>query len=440
LPTQDARNAIAATPDGPAPFLAAPWWAVLTFPFGLTVGFATVAVPFVLRLRGIEMTVVATVSQAAQLPHVIKAFWAPLLDSGPKRRSWFFASIALTAVCLAATALVPPSTTERLGPFRLLWVYTAFLFAAQAAVATSSSAVLALMAQTVPDERRGAASGWQTAGNLAGTAMGGALIAWMINHLPARTTALCLAAICGACALPAAFIRETPPQRRSAARLIAALLAEVWTLLRSREGWTGMLICLSPVGAGGLTNLFSALAGDYAPDGPSAERLVVVVTGVLGGIVNAAGALLGGYVSDRMNRRLAYVLFGGVTALSAVGMMLAPATSGAFTAGCLAYQLANGLCYAAYYAFVLDLVGGRQGVTTQLALFAAAGNLATSYVTWLDGWSYDRTKAWLPDHPWAGRCGMLGMDAAATFAGIAALATMMMILRRKRAVVAPAVP
>jgi MFS family permease len=421
------------SPDVRTRYLAPPLWAILTLPFGLTVGFATVAVPFVLRVRGIEMTLVATVSQAAQLPHVLKPFWAPLLDSGPRRRSWFFAAIAVTAACLAATALVPPSTTERLGPVSLLWVYTGLLFAAQAAVATSSSAVLALMARTVPEARRGAASGWQTAGNLAGTAMGGALVAWMLGHLPARTTAISLAGICAACALPAAFIDEVPPQRRSMAKLISSLLSEVWTALRAREGWTGILICLSPVGAGGLTNLFSALARDYAPDDASAERLVVVVTGLLGGVVNAAGALVGGYVADRMNRRLAYVLFGAVTAFGAVGMMLAPASTSAFTAGCLAYQLANGLCYAAFYAFVLDLVGVREGVTTQLALFAAAGNLATSYVTWLDGWSYDRAKAWLPGRAWAGRGGMLGMDAATTFVGIAGLSIMMWFVRRAQA-------
>jgi PAT family beta-lactamase induction signal transducer AmpG len=413
--------------------LAPPWWALLTLPFGLTVGFATVAVPFVLRLRGVDMTLIATVSQVAQLPHIVKLLWAPVLDSGPRRRSWFFASIVVTALALSLTALIPPSPTERLGPVPLLWIFTGTLFVAQAAVATSSSAVLALMALTVPAEQRGAASGWQTAGNLAGTAAGGALVAWMLRHMPTAATAACLAGICAACALPAAFIHETPPPRRSAMRLVVALLGELWRTLRSREGWTGLLICMSPVGAGALTNLFSALATDYAKDDASAERLVVVVTGALGGIVNAAGALLGGYLADRMNRRLAYALCGAITALCAVGMMFGPATPAAFTIGCLAYQLANGLCYAAFYAFVLDLVGKRDGVTTQLALFAGAGNLATSYVTYLDGWTYDHAKAWLPGRDYAPRAGMLGMDALTTFVGIAALAAMVAYVRRARA-------
>jgi PAT family beta-lactamase induction signal transducer AmpG len=402
-------------------------------PFGLTVGFATIAVPFVLRSRGLPMTLIATVSQAASLPHVIKPFWSPLLDSGPRRRTWFFASIAVTALALATTALIPPSLADRVGPVPMLWVYTAALFVAQAAVATSGSAVLAMMALTVANAKRGAASGWQTAGNLAGTAVGGALIAWMISHLASSTTAITLAAICALSAVPAAFVREVPPPRRSAARLIGDLLGQVWRTIRSREGWTGMVICLSPVGAGALTNLFSALARDYAPSDASAEHLVIVVAGLLGGVVNMVGALLGGVLGDRMNRRLAYSLCGALSGVCAIAMLLAPASPAAFTVGCLVYQLVNGLCYALFYSFVLELVGKRESattVTTQLALYIGASNLAASYVTWFDGFGYDRAKALAPGWASAGRVGMLAMDALATFVGLAVLAGMTFYVRR----------
>jgi hypothetical protein len=139
-----------------------------------------------------------------------------------------------------------------------------------------------------------------------------------------------------------------------------------------------------------------------------------------------------------MNRRLAYVLFGGMTAVCAVGMLLGPASPTAFAIGCLAYQLANGLSYAAFYAFILELLGGRQGVTTQLALYVGASNFAMTYVTWFDGWAYDRAKALWPARSWAGRSGMLGMDALATVAGILVLSAMMAYLRGTRAPAAPA--
>jgi MFS family permease len=404
-----------------------PLWAVVMLPFGITVGFGTIAVPFVLRSRGLDMTTLGAVAAALQLPHVLKLLWAPILDSGPRRRSWYFGSVALTAACLALSMAIPIDSRP------LLWVYTGVLVAAQAAVATSGSAVLALMAVSVDEAHRGRAAGWQTAGNLVGTQAGGALVAWMMQHVSAGVTAVVLSVACLLCAVPAAFVDEVPPPRRAVVALLGSVFREILATLRSRQGWTCLLICLSPVGTGALTNLFTALALDYAPDGAGAERLVVVVTGVLGGVVSAVGSLVGGYVSDRMNRRLAYVIFGGVTALCAVGLLVAPATPTAFAVACLAYQFFNVVCYVTFYAFVLDLLGHREGVATQLALYVGAANLAAAYVTSLDGWSYDRARAWLPGRAWAGRSGMLAMDALSTFVGIALLGALTLRLRRKPA-------
>jgi hypothetical protein len=130
-----------------------------------------------------------------------------------------------------------------------------------------------------------------------------------------------------------------------------------------------------------------------------------------------------------MNRRFAYVLFGGVTALVAVGMMLAPASPLAFTVGCLAYSFANGLCYTAFYAFILEMIGGGAGLTTKLALFIGVSNLPISYVAWLDGAAYDWAVTWT-GHPTAGRLGMCGMDALSSFVGIAVLVGMIVAVRR----------
>jgi MFS family permease len=406
-------------------------------PFGLATGYANVTVPYVLRARGVSMMVVATVTQIAALPHVVKLLWSPALDSGPPRRRWFFGAVFATAACLAAAGFIPPSTSEHVGPLALLWVYTAVLFVSQAAVATSSTAVLALMAVTVPDERRGAASGWQTAGNLGGMAAGGALLVWMNGRFSAGLTAVAIGLLCAASAAPALAIHEEPLPRRSVMALVTELVRDVAASLRERDGWTGLLICLSPVGAGALTNLFGALARDYAPDDASAEHLVLVVTGLLGGLLNAAGAVIGGYAADRMNRRVAYVVSGAATALCAGAMMLAPPSPASFAVGCLAYQLTNGMSYAAFYAFVLDMLGKRQGVTTKLALFAGASNLASMYVTWLDGWAYDRARTRLPGLASAGASGMLAMDALLTVGGIAALGLVFFGLRRSAPASAP---
>ncbi len=407
-------------------------WAVLVLPFGLAVGYAQVAVPYVLRQRGLSMGVIAGIASIANLPHAWKLFWAPALDAGWGRKKWFMLTIALTAVLLGATAVIPPDAEAHLGPVTMLALYTAVLTAAQATVATSSSAVLALMAICVPEHEKGKASGWQTAGNLAGTSAGGAVVLWMLVHTSSGVTAVTLCLACLVCAIPVFAIVEPVAVRQRMGKLMLALLKDTWTTLRSRDGWTGLIICLSPVGTGAMTNLFSALALDYSDDPAAREHMVLFANGVAAGLAGALGALFGGYIAGRMNRRVAYALFGGVTALAAIGMMLGPANPTTFTAGCLAYSFANGLCYAAFYAFVFELVGQGAGVTTKLALFIGASNQAISYVTWFDGLGYDAAKGVWPGRDWAGRVGMLGTDAAATFLGIAMLVVMVLAIRRKR--------
>jgi PAT family beta-lactamase induction signal transducer AmpG len=418
------------------------FWAVLVLPFGLAVGYAQVAVPFVLRGRGLDMTAIAGISAIASLPHAWKFLWAPALDAGWPRKNWFLLTIALTAALLGLTALIPPDRAAHLGPFTLLAIYTAVLTLAQATVATSSSAVLALMAVTLPADDKARASGWQTAGNLAGTSAGGAVITWLLGHTSPMTTAIALAVTCLACAIPVFFIVEPAPAKHRLTSLVVVLLKDVWTTLRSRQGWTGLLICLSPVGTGAMINLFSALAVDYSSDPGAREQMVLLANGVGAGLVGALGALVGGYIAGRMNLRVAYALFGGVTALAAIGMILGPANPTAFSIGCLAYYFANGLCYAAFYAFIFEMIGagGAGAVTTKLALFVGASNLAISYVTWLDGAGYDAAQKHWAGHEWAGRAGMLGADALATFAGIALLCVMLVAVRRMKAPEKPTSP
>ncbi len=405
-------------------------WMILVLPFGIAVGYLQVAVPYVLRLRGLEMGVIGALSFAANQPHSFKVLWAPLLDIGWPRRNWYVLTVVLTAAALALTSFIPPDAGRSFGPVTFLTLYTLALTAAQAAVATSSSAVLGMMATVLPDADKARASGWQTCGNLAGTAMGGAAVAWLVEHTSQGVTAAILAAACLACMLPVLWITEPPSEKRPLGGAVVALLKDLWGSIVSRSGWTGILISLSPVGAGGMVNLFSALATDYSTDPATTEQMVVYATGLLGGLVSAAGALVGGYVCERMNSRLAYVVFGFVTALAAVAMIVGPATPATFVAGSLAYSFFNGISFTAFYAFVFDMIGKGPGAATKLALFISASNQASTYVTWLDGKGYDWAKAWLAPRPWAGRAGMLGMDAGSTFAGIALLGAMLLLVRK----------
>jgi predicted MFS family arabinose efflux permease len=167
-----------------------------------------------------------------------------------------------------------------------------------------------------------------------------------------------------------------------------------------------------------------------APDFGASARTVGIVNGIGGGIAGAAGSLVGGYLADRMNRRFAYAIAGGVTALAALAMLLAPLTPTTYAWGTLAYTFANGIAFATWAGMVLELIGHTAATTTKYALFNASSNLAISYVTWVDGWA---ASASIFPEELRGSRGSLAMDVVLTLAGIAILLAMVAVLRRRGA-------
>jgi MFS family permease len=173
------------------------------------------------------------------------------------------------------------------------------------------------------------------------------------------------------------------------------------------------------------------LATLYIGDEAVREHSVEVVNGMFGGLVAAGGCLVAGYLADRMNRRLLYALGGVGTAIAAVAMALSPATAASYDVGCLVYNFFNGICYAAFAAFVLEMIGHGPGVTTKYSLYVGASNFAISYVAALDGFGEHLGERVFRGHAWAKSMGVLGMDALTTFVGLGVLAAMVVYLRRR---------
>jgi MFS family permease len=201
-------------------------------------------------------------------------------------------------------------------------------------------------------------------------------------------------------------------------RRFSGIVRDLWITIKSREGWTGLVICLSPVGTCALTNLFSAMAGDYS----ASDHQVELVNGLVGGIVSAVGCVIGGYITDRMNRRVAYCVSGGVTASVAFAMALLPKTPLMYLLGCMAYAFATGVAYAAFAGMVLEMVSHGQAVTTKYTLFVAASNQAINYVTYLDG------KA--SEFRGVGVNGTLAFDGIISVVGIVVLVALTLMLRK----------
>jgi predicted MFS family arabinose efflux permease len=147
----------------------------------------------------------------------------------------------------------------------------------------------------------------------------------------------------------------------------------------------GYLLFLAPASCVAAINLFAGLGKDFH----AGEQRVVWVTGAGVAISSAIGSIAGGYIADRMNRGVLYMLGGAAAGLCALTMAFTLHTQAAFTAGVLVYNGLAGICYAAFTALSLQLVGpNNPTAATQLGLFAACSNAAVVYMTWADGQGY----------------------------------------------------
>jgi MFS transporter, PAT family, beta-lactamase induction signal transducer AmpG len=401
-------------------------FAFTILPFGAAVGFVSIAAPFWLEGQGVSLAAIGTISGIANAPHAFKFLWAPLVDLGGHRKRWFFATTVLTAVSLAVLAFFPD-------PGHHLVTYTALAAVCQVAGTTSAAAADGLMALTTRPEDKGRAGGFRMAGNVGFTGVLGALALAVAKASGSVGVAgLALAGVTLLALVPALRIHEVAAAAvatgrgwlRDAAARLGEVLLDVWRTLVSRDGWTGLVICAVPVGAGALTNLFTAMASDYHASGD----LVAMVNGLGGGVVGALGALVGGALADRMNRRLAYAASGALTAGTALAMYFAPLDATTYTWGVLAYSFANGIAFATLAAFILELCGQGAGVATKYTAFIAVANLASSYVTTLDGWGSEL--------PGLGVRGSILADIALTSAGIVVLLAMVAVTRRRSAATA----
>jgi hypothetical protein len=410
-----------------------PWlYLFLELPFGAAIGFLMIAVPYRLSAAGIPLSEIATVSAVGFMPHALKIFWVPVIDMVGRRKHWYLAMVAVTAALLAAASLVPD-------PARHLGLLTVLVTALQAAAATTSAALNALIAMTTHPDDKGKAGGFYMAGNVGGTGILGALALWLSTAVAPWLGGVALVGVVLAAGAGAATIHERPLAGDAGlreggvlaalGRRVAAMGRDLWETASSLQGFTALVISVAPVGCGALTNLFSGMAIEYGAD----QHVVEVVNGLGGGLAGALGSLVGGFLADRMNRRLAYALAGGLTALSAVGMLAAPMTPATYMAGTLAYNFANGIAFATWAGMVLEVVGPSAAVATKYALFVASSNFAISTVTKLDGWASSFRGLggqWARE---AGARGALAFDAGITALGIAIVLLLVRYTERRKA-------
>ena len=356
----------------------------LILPFGALGGYLTVAVAYDLAQAGVGADRIAALVAVSLLPQTWKFFWAPAVDTTLTRKTWYLLGSVGTAIGVVVTGAL--SATEQ----GLAALYVVVLLS-NLAVTFLAMAVESLMVYGTHPGQLGRASGWFQAGNLGGQGLGGGAGLWLAQTLPAPwLSGAILGLLCALCSLALLRLREPPVLARSGkyVRDLRNVLLDLWHVVRTRPGMLALLVVFLPISTGSASNLWAAVADDWH----ATAQTVALVTGVFGGIVSAAGCLIGGYACDRMDRKFAYLLYGALQAGCAVAMALAPRTESMYIVFTMLYALIMGLTYAGFSAVVLEAIG-LGAAATKYNVFASLSNMPIAYMTIVLGWAHTQWGA-----------------------------------------------
>lgn len=354
---------------------------ILILPFGAMSGYLNIAIAYLLAQAGMSVDQIAAIVALSYVPHTWKFLWAPIADTTLNRKAWYVLGALVSAAGIYAMGALPANA----GAVALLNI-TVLL--ANVAVTFLAMSVESFMAYGTRAEQKGRAGGWFQAGNLGGNFLGGGAALWLAQNLPTPAMAgAALAAACLLCVVALLFVPPTPavPRAENYLRTLVHVVQDLWQVARSRSGFLALLICFLPLGTGAASGLWAAVASDWH----ASANTVALATGVVSGIVSAAGCLVGGYACDRMERKRAYAVYALIQAACAIGMALAPRTELMYIVFTSLYAFTVGLTYAGFSAVVLDAIG-HGAAATKYNVYASLSNMPIAYMTVVDGWAQTR--------------------------------------------------
>jgi len=397
-----------------------PWiFLVLILPFGVIGGYLQTTLGYLLTQQHVPVSATAGLIALGFVPHTWKFLWAPIADTTLSRKRWYVIGAVLTSAGIFVMGLLPTTAAG----LKLLGIAA---FVGNLAVTFLGMSVESLMAYATPETEKGRAGGWFQAGNLGGTGVGGGLGLILAQRLAAPWMAGAILA--GACLLCAIALVGIPkpshaPRHPSLAKSLGEVVRDVWSVSKARLGALALILCFLPIGSGAASGLWAAVASDWH----ASAGTVALATGVITGLVSAVGCLVGGWISDRMNRKGAYVIYGVMQALCAGAMALAPRDERTFVIFTITYAFITGLTYAGFTAFVLEAMG-LGAAATKYNLFASLSNMPIAYMTTIDGKAHDR---------W-GSSGMLYAEGVFCLVGLVAFGIVLAVWPRRAAAKSPA--
>lgn len=351
----------------------------LVLPSGISLGFVTVALPFLLTKNGFSVALTAGIVAVGFSANLWRFVWGPIVDISLSLRKWYWISIAALIASLLLICSIP--LTIKGAAFISL-----IAFISQVAANITTLPVNGIIAKSIKESKKGEASGWYQAGSLAGIGFGGGAGLWLASHFTTITSGVALSFVSLLFSFAILLIKDIPHVKENTILHELKMMGkDIFSMIKMPAAVLVMVLISVPIGVGAMSNLWSAVANDWKVG----VDTVVLVTGLLTGVVSAVGCVVGGLVLDKRGVWFGFFSFGSICALITLFIAIMPYRPAIYIIGVLAYGFSLGLMNAAFTAIIFFVIGKRH-VATKYSLMSSLGNLPVVYMTTFDGWMHDK--------------------------------------------------
>ncbi len=348
-------------------------------PTGISNGFITVVLPFLLTKNNFPVAVTAGIVAVGVSANLWRFLWGPVVDISLSLRKWFLIGLISSIITLLLLCFTPFTVKGAV-------LLSGIVFISQVAATLILLPINGFMAKCMHEKQKGKASGWYQAGSLAGTGLGGGGGLWLATHYSVAVSGIVLCAACILFSMVIFFIKDIQHNNeKTVLHEIKGMGKEILVMIRVPVSLLVIVLIMMPIGSGASANLWSAIAKDWNTD----ANTVILVTGLLSGLVSAIGCIIGGLIADKWGVWLAYLGSGLMCALVAFAMAILPLQPLVYIGGVLIYAFTTGMVYAAFTALLLFAIG-KKHVATKFSLLASLGNTSVVYMTAINGWVHDK--------------------------------------------------
>lgn len=326
---------------------------------GLPYGFFVQALPVLLRNAHVSLPEIG-MTQILTIPWALKFIWAPAVDRWHfpgmgLRKSWLIPLQLLSVLTFAALCFFSPANSLRV-------VMIAFLLT-NAVAASQDIATDGLAVDLLSPEERGWANGIQVAGYRLGMMIGGGALLWIYERTSWPTVMLSMSLIALICTLPVFLFREPPRALRPSVKSLTDVAREILHFIAKPGAlaWIAILVFYK--------------AAHYSATGMLRPLLVDrgyslgEIAGLLGAFSFGAGflgAMIGGGLASKFDRRKLLVAFAALEAVAVSGYLwplLSEPTTFKLAASTAFDHFASGLSTAVLFTLMMDACSSERAAS-----------------------------------------------------------------------------